>query len=447
MKKTVVSLLFTGIFMAVCLLPLAGLLLAGPSAPVANEIPAAKPALVDRDGALNGDYLADAAAYLGERFCLRPECITAWARLNAALFRTSVTQDVVLGSDGWLYYAPTLDDYARSAPMSGRELWCAARTLYLLQEHARSLGGDFLFTAAPNKNSLYAANMPAFPVDNRLSNAQVLARRLEEMGVTYLDLFAVFEEQAEVLYFPTDSHWNGRGAALAADAILAALGRESGYFAAGFLPAEHRGDLYEMLYPAGREADPDFVPAAGFTFTGGGKNPDAITITTECASSSGSLVMYRDSFGRNLYPYLAESFGSAVFSRKNDYGSVALSPGDVLVVELVERNLRYLNEYAPALPAPVRENTSAFEAAAAGSMALTAEAEGEYLSLRGRFADVVPDEDSPVYALCAGILYEAAPQPDGFRLCLPEGTDPEGIRVIFTAGGNRIALEGVIEYR
>ena len=83
---------------------------------------------------------------------------------------------------------------------------------------------------------------------------------LGEMGVSVSRSCAMYSSQeAEPLYFKTDSHWNAKGAALAADALLAALSRESDYFP-GTVSAgnTHRGDLYEMLYPAGKELEGRF---------------------------------------------------------------------------------------------------------------------------------------------------------------------------------------------
>ena len=444
MKKKIVSLVFTVIFLAACLVPSAGLLLGGGAKPGANEVQAAAPVLRAADGGLNGEYLSQWADYVGDRFFLRQECVTAWAELNAFVLRTSSARDVILGRDGWLYYAPTLADYTRSAPMTERELWCAARTLYLLQEYAKSRGGSFLFAVAPNKNSLYDENMPDYPRGEGVSDARALHALLREMGVAYVDLFEVFEAQDETLYFPTDSHWNGRGAALAADAVLAALGRDGGYFYGGFEPGEHRGDLYEMLCPAGADTDLDWIYAPGYTFTGGSANPDSITIKTACATGSGSLLMFRDSFGRNLYPYLAESFSEAVFSRKNDYGPTAMADGSAVVIELVERNLRYLNEYAPTLPAPVRKVGLAENALSVGSVEL-ARKEGfeDYVNFSGQFDEAIPDADSPVWLLAGGTLYEAVPQPEGFSAWLPAGAAGAEIRVLFLSGGQAVSLTGV----
>lgn len=186
--------------------------------------------------------------------------------------------------------------------MTARELYCAARTLYLLQEYAENRGGDFLFTAAPNKNTLYPEYMPARTRLGSVSDMDALYALLDEMGVSYLDLRDVFSQEAEPLYFKTDSHWNAKGAALAADALLAALSRESDYFS-GTVSAgnTHRGDLYEMLYPAGKELEEDFAYAPGFSFTANTDNPDRVTITTESGVGTGALLCYRDRSGSNLY--------------------------------------------------------------------------------------------------------------------------------------------------
>jgi len=280
MKKTL-SLIFTVLFLAVCLVPGLGLLLTGGADAAANEILPAAP-VIAADGDFNPDFLAETADYVNGRFSFRLEGITAWAKLNAALFRTSTAENVLLGRDGWLFYAPTIHDYTGDAPMTARELYCAARTLYLLQEYAENRGGDFLFTAAPNKNTLYPEYMPARTRLGSVSDMDALYALLGDMGVSYLDLRDIFSQEDEPLYFKTDSHWNAKGAALAADALLAALSRESNYFS-GTVSAgnTHRGDLYEMLYPAGKELEEDFTYAPGFSFTANTDNPDRVTITTE----------------------------------------------------------------------------------------------------------------------------------------------------------------------
>lgn len=456
MKKTL-SLIFTVLFLAVCLVPGLGLLMTGGADAAANEILPAAP-VIAADGDFNPDFLAETAAYVNGRFSFRLEGITAWAKLNAALFHTSTAENVLLGHDGWLFYTPTIHDYTGDAPMTARELYCAARTLYLLQEYAENRGGEFLFTAAPNKNTLYPEYMPERTRLGGASNMDSLYALLDEMGVSYLDLRDVFARPSEPadflcdaflpdvepLYFKTDSHWNAKGAALAADALLAALGRESDYFAdtvsAG---ATHRGDLYEMLYPAGKELEEDFTYAPGFSFTANTQNPDRVTITTESGAGTGALLCYRDSFGRNLYPYLAESFASAEFSRRNEYTAATLPEGGTLVIELVERNLRYLVEYDSLAPAPERDASLAGTAASGEGNAVLTESAGTegYTVFSGTWDGMTPDDASNVYVLSGGVLYEAVPHPDGFIVSLPDGSAVDAVYA--AAGGNLFRLSAV----
>ena len=443
--KKLFSLLFAVLFLVLCAVPALGLALTGGSGAAANQVLATRPELLTRDGGLNTAWLEDLSRYVNDRFFLRQEAVTLWARLNASLLRSSVTDQVVVGRDGWLYFSASLPDYCRRSPMTERELWCAARRLFLLQEYAEAQGGQFLFTIAPNKNTLYPDHMPELPRADSPSNAEALAGALAAQGVNYLDLFAVFRAQEETLYYPRDTHWNNRGAALASDAILAALGRDSAYFSAPFAESTHRGDLYEMLFPAGTETDADFVYAPGFSFTASSENPDSITISTQSDSGAGSLLMYRDSFGRALYPYLAEVFAEAQFSRKNDYNPEALTPGGTLVVELGERNLRYLLDYTPTLPAAARAASLAEGAQQREEQMNFSLAKGGpegYTVLRGDLIGLVPDDDSPIYIDTVLGLYEALPGAEGFSLCLPEEAARGPIRVLFYEDGALLSLAG-----
>jgi hypothetical protein len=407
---------------------------------------AAKPTLQKRDGSLNTAWPEELARYVNDRFFLRQEAVTLWARLNASLLHSAVTDQVVLGHDGWLYFSATLPDYTRSAPMSARELWCAARRLRLLQEYTEAQGGQFLFTIAPNKNSLYGEHMPALSHGDGPSNAEALSEELSAMGVNYLDLFAVFRAQSETLYFPRDSHWTSRGAALAADAILSALGRESAYFTMDYTDGVHKGDLYEMLYPAGTQTDPDCVPAAGFRFEASSANADSISIRTQSDSGSGALLMYRDSFGRALYPYLAETYAEALFSRKNDYDPTSLQPGGALVIELVERNIRYLLSYTPTLPAAARDAAlidGAREREPRIQFQLAKGGQEGYDILHGDLNDCTPDDESPIYIDTVLGVFEAMPGAEAYSLCLPEKAARGPIRVLFYEGGVLQSFAGV----
>lgn len=330
-----ISKIFITLFLALLLVPSVGMLLGYESAAGANEILSPPP----RFGV---GMLTETADYVADRFTLRQEMITLWSWLNEHLLRTSAEEQVLLGRDGFLFFSETLDDYTGSS-LSDAELEQIALRLRDLQDSLEADGRSFVFTIAPNKNSLYPEYMPHTIANHHESgNAVRLKPYLERCGVHYADLFVPLSK--ELLYYRTDSHWTAEGAALGADTILASLGREGGYAGHVFRTnGVHKGDLYEMLYPMlpGREAELADLTGLHFKALNEANGGNAVTIRTESAAGSGKLLCWRDSFGIALYPYLADAFETAVFSRAADYdlSRFADTEYDTVILEIVERNL------------------------------------------------------------------------------------------------------------
>ncbi|MBR0353252.1 MAG: hypothetical protein IJH53_08615 [Oscillospiraceae bacterium] len=425
MKDAVINRIVIIVFLLLCLIPSLGMLIFGQSEAAANEVLSQFPAIRENNGKMNKDYLSEIADWAGDRFAFRQELVTAWSGLNASLFRTSVEDKVVIGRNGWLYYSESLDDYM-GLGLEDEKLEAVARNLSLMQEYAESKGADFVFSIAPNKNSLYPEAMPAYvPRSDGSGNAGKLVPFMERYGIRYADLFSAFSDENRVLYFKTDSHWDSEGAALAADVILTGLGRDGSFSSSGFTDGEeHTGDLYEMLCPVGKytETDRRYVPGFSFTTAKDPNGGNAISIESSCGAGNGRLLCWRDSFGVSLYPYLAESFRDARFSRSASYELVRLEQEetDAVVIEIVERNIAYLLEYMPVYPAPVRD----LPARTSEMPALTVSAE------KGRTAAssdmtllqcVIPAESvqglTRAYFVCDGVCYEAA-------ILYPEGSAP-----------------------
>ena len=330
-----VSKIFITLFLVLCLTPSAGMLLGFESAAGANEILSPAP----RFGLT---MLNETADYVADRFALRQHFITLWSMHNEKLLRTSAEEQVVLGQDGFLYFSATLDDYT-GVSLSDAELERIALRLADLQRELEAEGKSFVFTVAPNKNSLYSSHMPGSIANgHESSNAVRLIPYLEQYGVHYADLFTPLG--AELLYYRTDTHWTAQGAALGADTILAALGRESDYASHRFgQEGLHKGDLYEMLYPTlpGREAETVDLTGLSYTELNETSGGNAVTIRTESDGGQGKLLCWRDSFGIALYPYLADAFETATFSRSADYDLSRFdgTEYDTVILEIVERNL------------------------------------------------------------------------------------------------------------
>ena len=409
--------IYIGLFFLLCLVPSLGIAVFGPSQAAANEVLAQEPSFRTKEGTFNTDVLSDAAEWTADHFALRQEFSTVWSRIHALLFHSSAEEKVILGRGDWLYYRESLNDF-RGISLTEEQLDAASRNLALMQEYTEKKGASFAFTLAPNKNSLYPGYMPASIANaHETSNAERIVKHLEKYTVNYVNLFEEFGAEEETLYFRTDSHWNARGAALAADRLLAAVGRVSGYYSAPFVPGEeHTGDLYEMLYPAGpfQEQDWSFEPAFSYKTAKDPNGGNAITIDTENPNGAGKLLCWRDSFGVSLYPYLAEDFERSKFSRSTTYdlAQVETEGPSAVMIELVERNLDYLLKYMAIYPAPVREIPAA-DPAVDETVSVRMEkgkstSARELVNLTCSLSDMAVDASMPAYFLIGDVCYEAA---------------------------------------
>ncbi len=444
MKRNAVCGIFLALVLLLCLIPSLGMLVGPSQEGGANEVLTPLPELRDGEGRWNTDYLSQLREYAGDHFFGRQAMISGWSELNTRLLHTSIADNVILGTEDWLYYGDTLEDYTGLNPMTDREIRAAARNLALVKEYCDSRGVQFLFTSVPNKNTLYPEHMPQRTRFSEVRNLPRLNARLEALGVPCLDMEQVLAGEEEVLYFTRDSHWNSKGAALGADAINAALGRESSYYQGPFHPEPvHRSDLYDMLYPTGTwmEDDQVYEGALNFTYDRPLHSAEDISIMTTAEGRSGSLVMFRDSFGNLLYPYLADSFGSALFSRSNDYlmGMLEARSADCMVVELVERNLDYLLQYVPQMPAPRRslpQESGQQEQQEVELQWDNADLVTGYVRLQGRLPDP-PEEDTAVLLqMPDGTCYEAFQlQEGGFALYVPDSVlETEGAQLTLWCG-------------
>ena len=183
MKKSGPFIVYIALFFVLCLLPALGMAVFGPSPLLANESAPRTPALFSRDGTLNGDVLSDASNYAETRFAFRSQLVSARSFLYEKLLRSSAEPQVVLGKEGELFYASTLDDYS-GIGLSDAELRQIASHLKEIQDSLEARGIRFVFAVAPNKNSLIPGAMPGrFPENLTGSNASRLLPLLQKAAL------------------------------------------------------------------------------------------------------------------------------------------------------------------------------------------------------------------------------------------------------------------------
>lgn len=467
MKKSA-AIIFTAIILLMCAAPLL-LTLAGVRTPSAEKrMMSAAPSFLTADGSMNKSFTADLDSYIADNFPLRPWLISAWHQLNISVLGQTGNSQVILGRDGWLFFAETVPAYLGQDQLSDAEYERLDTLLRLQSEYLASQGKKLLYTVVPNKNTVYPNHMPDRYSDRTDDNALAgLAGHLTTPG--YIDLRSLLTSFAanssELIYHKTDTHWNNRGAVLTLTAILSQAGEALDENLSSAWPeaactetADWQGDLAVMLFPSG--PSPDFQQTYDiqpvFRYTRPLRSLEDLLITTQGSGSDLSLLMFRDSFANALIPMLSDSFGHATYSRAvpYDYSLPTAADADLVLLEIVERNLGIWLTSPPKMPAPVFSGPLPAAENDAGNLVAEASADGQLTRISGQVTGGgLTDRWTRVLAVLDGKTYEAFPVTDteapdtaGFVFYLsPEGsypTDISGMQVYVQNGDSWIRAGG-----
>jgi len=312
-------------------------------------------------------FPAAASHYFEDHFGLRAALVRWQAVLRLRLLHVSASPDVILGRGGWLFYAGdgASEDIASAVPFTHDELEMWRSTLQHTQDWMQAYGIAYVFVIAPDKHQVYAEELPASV--HRVgaeTRTEVLVRYLHDHStVPVLDLQPLLEtaKRNERLYHRTDTHWNDRGAYVAYDAIVRALGvvgapasRASFDAPSVYVPGM---DLAGMLGVTGALSEEDLAlvprsprrarvlepvrPDAHFM--------EARIVTEQPDSTRPRAVVFRDSFGSALVPFLSEHFSRAVYlwQYNVDPEIVLAERARVVIQEWVGRRLSTELPYDP----------------------------------------------------------------------------------------------------
>lgn len=356
MKNKLTQIIFIAVCFIICIIPFACMSFARTDSTTENKRLKELPELYN-DG-INFNYFKDLGAYFEDHFAFRNVMVNTDSCIQGDVFNVSNMDTVVKGDNGWLYYSDTLNDFLMKSKMSERGIYNIANNIDITQSYVEGKGADFIFTIAPNKNSLYGDNMPYYysKKAGKKKNIDSLLPILKRSKIKYTDLFSLFKGQREVLYLKRDSHWNNKGAALVYNEIMNSLNRSHNDYItvmAKRTKTEY-GDLNKMLYPlsAQPEWNSYYQYDYGYKYVTETESVEDPWIETESKKGNGKLLMFRDSFGNTLLPFFAEEFKKAYFSKETPYPIDeyinAYAP-DCVVVEKVERNIDELASRPPVL--------------------------------------------------------------------------------------------------
>lgn len=319
-------------------------------------------------------------AYFNDHFQLRDTLIRSHNWLKIKLLKRSPQRDVLMGRDGWFFYARNhlLEDFFGLDPFSEEDLKDRQYILESKRDWLKARGIPYFLVVAPNKQSIYPEKMPEGY--DRSQRPSYLDQLLEYMrihsDVPIVDLRAdlIAAKASGSVYFKADTHWNPKGAFIAYKKIIDVL--QEAFHDHDMAPralADYRrveayggDDLAKML---GIEEDvkeaydrfePLFTPCtrqvALPNYLNHNWKPFPEPVALHCSSANLRLVMLHDSFGYRLRPYISEHFQRSVFIHQPHLpgkvfkAAVLKENPDIVLEEVVERGIFYLKSDPEYLP-------------------------------------------------------------------------------------------------
>lgn len=360
MKKKF-DIAFIAVFITLCLLPLLFMWTSKDTSETEKRELSEFPSLIV-EGKINSGFSTQFDTWISEHMGFRTLLVNLQSGMKSNIFGESAEDAIILGKKGWLYYSQTVNDYCNIATLSERNINNIASMLKMMQEYCDERGVEFVFTVAPNKNSLYGENMPDRYIQLEADgNLELLAKKMAALGVNYADLLAAFAAEDKVLYQERDSHWTYEGGMLAYRTIVGKLKSSKNIFEGLTFEARNdwNADLVNMIYPNAADDDLQLYPNLEYTYETKKEvsNDEALLIDAYNTEAEGNLLMFRDSFGNTTWRYFAEVFAKSEFSRAIPYrmNSIERLGADTVILEIVERNIPNLAAKAPVMQAPSRE--------------------------------------------------------------------------------------------
>lgn len=305
------------------------------------------------------------AAYYGDRFGLRATLIRWHALAMHAVFRMSPTDKVLEGRDGWLYYADdySLEDYRSLTPFQLAELARWRTVLEERQAWVAARGAKLVVVFPCDKHIIYPEYLPAGYVRRagpyRVDVLAEYLRAQSRVPVVALHEALAAGKAGERLYHRTDTHWNDRGTFIGYREILRAM---------GMTPLDYRReavmtpgwDLARMMGLDDRIAEEDLrlVPTQSrrakiveIDREDPTWNVGRVALEVDDAALPRAVV-FRDSFGSALVPFLAEHFRRSLFLWQYDFDPAIVEQErpDWVILLMTSRRLQWYEPVNPPLP-------------------------------------------------------------------------------------------------
>ncbi len=311
--------------------------------------------------------------YFDDHFTWRARLIDCRSSLLWNGLRTTASDAVIAGKDGWLFYADDggISDWTQAEPFTLDELVVWRETLVRRRTFLARRGIPFLFVIAPDKQMIYPEYMPTslkrMRDDYRADQlVAYLHRTTPDFRILDLREAVIAAKPTEQLYHRYDTHWNDRGGLAGYQAIARALRQ---WFPSiqpldrSDFDTDHSvasGDKTTMLglTDPGKMAMPGLILRRGQGYrvvepvSPDPYGEDGLLVTEHRDKSLPTAVIYRDSFAGRLIPFLSEHFSRASYLWQNelDFDQIAREKPNIVIQEFVARHFVAFVPYPGIIP-------------------------------------------------------------------------------------------------
>jgi hypothetical protein len=297
-------------------------------------------------------------AYFNDTFGFRNLLTFAYNATTYYGLRESPSSQVILGSDGWLFYGAREEVriFQRINPFPPDELDSLIHYFSTMQHWLSDRGIRLILAIPPNKSTIYGEHMPAsYRRADGPSRLDQLIASGRERQLTIVDLREPFQTaKADApMYYQLDTHWTPVAADLAVRAIAAhatdahepqpppAWQRDTNALISGDL-AVIMGLGAQLLEPTIRVDDPLSLAAVRTVQAGEVQGPGPGLYETDNTNGLTALLFHDSFMGASQgFERLATHFHRlvSVWQYEFDPKAIAQWQPDVVIMEFVERVL------------------------------------------------------------------------------------------------------------
>jgi len=314
----------------------------------------------------------DLESWLNDRFYGREALLDAQAQLDLLLNGQARNEDMLTGQNGWLFYKQggSIRSFQHTDLFTRRERVLTRINMIRRSEWLQAQGADLILLVAPAKNQVYGERMPDGILQNDgISRAKQVTRYIQEhtdLPVEYVlkDIQAEKRPGRNWLYFQQDTHWTDAGAFIAYRALMERIQEnhpeirpvEKSDFEWEFRP-ETGGDLSALVRVDLIDPESEIryqMLVASQTYTYSHLPPlDKDGYHTILKSRPLKVMVFQDSFGEAMIPFLSSTFGDVRYIPSHHIqlfqDEIQTFQPDLVIHEIAERLIPALLSNQPPL--------------------------------------------------------------------------------------------------